>query len=197
MDFNFEHLTWNEINAELLFRFLVNLTALLILVRGLYYPRYRKSEFFLTFGAFNLIIFLVTYLLNKVEMTTGAAFGLFAVFSILRYRTEGISTRDMTYLFLAIALGLITAVSKGNWAELLLFTAILLVLTGVLESRLLIKREASKTIHYDTLTGIKPEEKTLLIEDLRQRTGLNVHRVDIHSIDLLKDSCSLTVYYYE
>lgn len=192
-----EILTWNEINPDLGFRFLVNLFAVFVLVRLLYFPRYRKTEFFLTFGAFNLIIFLVAYLLNKVEMTTGAAFGLFAVFSILRYRTEGISARDMTYLFLSIAIGLITAVSKGNWIELILFCLLLLTITFILESRLLAKRECAKSIHYDTLSGIKPEENAKLIEDLKNRTGLQIHRVEIHTIDFLKDSCSLTVYYYE
>lgn len=197
MYYTADQFTWNEINPELGFRFLVNVIAFFVLVRGLYFPRYRKTEFFLTFGAFNVIIFLVAYLLNKVEMTTGAAFGLFAVFSILRYRTEGISARDMTYLFLCIALGLITAVSKGNWIEHVLFCAILLLITFLLESRLLARREVSKTIHYDTLLGIKPEENGQLLEDLRKRTGLQIHRVDIHSIDFLKDSCNLTVYYYE
>jgi hypothetical protein len=190
-------LTWDELNAALAVRFFINLLAVTILVRGIYFKNYKRTELFLTFFAFNCIIFLVSHLLNKVEMTTGAAFGLFAVFSILRYRTEGISARDMTYLFLSIAIGLITAVSKGNWIEQSVFCVALLLLTYLLESNLLIKREQSKQVVYDNLQGIHPGDQTRLLEDLKKRTGLNIHRLEINEIDLLKDYCTITIFYYE
>ena len=190
-------LTWDELNAALAVRFFINLLAVTILVRGIYFRNYKRTELFLTFFAFNCIIFLVSYLLNKVEMTTGAAFGLFAVFSILRYRTEGISARDMTYLFLSIAIGLITAVSKGNWIEQSVFCVVLLLLTYILESNILIKREQSKEVVYDNLQGIHPGDQTRLLEDLKKRTGLNIHRLEIKEIDLLKDYCTITIFYYE
>lgn len=189
--------TWNELTPALGWRFLINLAAVFILVRFIYYTHYKKTELFLTFIAFNVIIFLVAYLLNKVEMTTGAAFGLFAVFSILRYRTEGISARDMTYLFLSIAIGLLTAVSKGNAFEWISFCGLLLVITFLLESNLLVRRESSKVIHYDTLQGILPHQQAQLLEDLRTRTGLAITRFEINHIDFIKDSCTLTIYYYE
>ena len=96
-------------------RLSVDLVSVFILIRFIYLPVQRNRELVFTLFLFNLIIFLITYLLNKVELSMGAAFGLFAVFSMLRYRTEGISIKDMTYLFMVIAMGLITAVSKGDW----------------------------------------------------------------------------------
>ena len=98
-------LGFNVINSELLSRYVLNLMLAVFLIRGLYYTNYKRIDLFLTFFSFNNIIFFVSYMLNKVELSTGAAFGLFAVFSILRYRTEGISAKDMTYLFLNIAIG--------------------------------------------------------------------------------------------
>jgi hypothetical protein len=130
-------------------------------------------------------------------MSMGAAFGLFAVFSMLRYRTENISAKDMTYLFFAIALGLITAISKGNWDDLAIMCVILLGLTALLESGILMKKENTKMITYEKIHLIIPERREELIQDLRERTGLNIHRVDIQEIDFLKDASQITIFYYE
>lgn len=127
----------------------------------------------------------------------GAAFGLFAVFSMLRYRTEGISAKDMTYLFIVIAIGLITAISKGSWDDLSIMALILLLLTALLEGNTLMKKELTKTVIYDKINLITPERRTELIDDLKLRTGLNVHRVDVHDYDFLKDASHLTIFYYE
>ncbi len=121
---------FEKLNAKFWTRISIDLVSVFILIRFIYYPIYKNREFFFTFFIFNLIIFLITFLLNKVEMSMGAAFGLFAVFSMLRYRTEGISMKDMTYLFLVIAMGLITAVSKGNWDELSLLNLIIILFTS-------------------------------------------------------------------
>lgn len=188
---------WIEINSLLLLRYLINILAVLVLIRGIYYPRYRRTDLFLTFFAFNSIIFLVSYLLNKVEMSTGAAFGLFAVFSILRYRTEGLSARDMTYLFLSIAIGLILAVSKGSPVEWGVFATVLILITFILEGNIFMKRESSKLINYDSLQHIRPEQEAELLNNLRLRTGLDIHRIEIGEIDYLKDCCKITLYYYE
>ena len=130
-------------------------------------------------------------------MSMGAAFGLFAVFSMLRYRTEGISMKDMTYLFLVIAMGLITAVSKGNWDELSLLNLIIIVFTYLLESNVLLKKEASKTIQYENIEMIKPEFKEQLIADLESRTGIKINRISITKVDFLKDTAVIRIYYYE
>ena len=188
---------FDKVSIKFLSRFLVNIVSVFILIRFIYYRHYHRTDLFLTFFGFNVIIFLITYLLNKVEMSMGAAFGLFAVFSMLRYRTEGISAKDMTYLFIVIALGLITAISKGSWDDLSIMSLILLSLTALLEGGWFLKKEFSKIIFYDKINLIPLDKRKELIEDLSIRTGLNINRVDIKEIDFLKDSALLTVYYYE
>jgi len=178
-------------------RLLLDLLTILVLVRFIYYRVYKNEEFFFTFLVFNLIIFLITYLLNKVDMSLGAAFGLFAVFSMLKYRTEGISAREMTYLFVVISIGLISAVSKGTVLELLLINSLILGFVYLLESDLLMKRELQQIILYEDITLIKPEKEEQLIADLQQRTGLKIHRVSVGNIDFLKDTALIKVYYYE
>ncbi len=195
---NTETFQWfDKVSIKFLSRFLVNIVSVFILIRFIYYRHYHRTDLFLTFFGFNVIIFLITYLLNKVEMSMGAAFGLFAVFSMLRYRTEGISAKDMTYLFIVIALGLITAISKGSWDDLSIMSLILLSLTALLEGGWFLKKEFSKIIFYDKINLIPLDKRAELIEDLSIRTGLNINRVDIKEIDFLKDSALLTVYYYE
>lgn len=188
---------FNKLSPKFFIRLGIDLVSVFILVRLIYFPIYKKREVLFTFFIFNLIIFLITYTLNKVEMSMGAAFGLFAVFSMLRYRTEGISIKDMTYLFLVIAMGLLTAVTKGNWDELGLLTGIILVFTYLLESNFLIKRELYKTIQYENIQMIKPENQQALLDDLRTRTGLAVHRFSIGKVSFLKDTAMIKIYYYD
>jgi len=127
----------------------------------------------------------------------GAAFGLFAVFSMLRYRTEGLSMKDMTYLFLVIALGLITAVGSGSWLEIGILNAIIILVTYALESNLLMKKEFSKIIQYENIELIRPEHKAALLLDLEARTGLKIIRISIDRIDFLRDTAQITVHYHE
>ncbi len=192
-----DQLQWfDKVSVKLLVRLVIDLLSLTALVRFIYYPNYRRADLFLTFFVFNLVIFMITYLLNKVEMSMGAAFGLFAVFSILRYRTEGISAKDMTYLFLSIAIGLISAISKGGWDDLAVFMIIILLTTFLLESGWLIRKEFSKNVNYENINLISPDKNSELLADLRTRTGLNIHRVEISEIDFLKDCAVMTIYYY-
>ena len=188
---------FEKLNVKFWTRIAIDLVSVFILIRFIYYPIYKNREFFFTFFIFNLIIFLITFLLNKVEMSMGAAFGLFAVFSMLRYRTEGISMKDMTYLFLAIAMGLITAVSKGNWDELSLLNLIIIAFTYLLESNLFLKKEASKIIQYENIEMIKPEFQAALIADLESRTGIKINRIAISKVDFLRDTAIIRIYYYE
>ncbi len=195
---NTEAFQWfDKVSFKFISRFLVDIAAVFLLIRFIYFRHYRRTDLFLTFFGFNIIIFLITYLLNKVEMSMGAAFGLFAVFSMLRYRTENISAKDMTYLFFSIALGLITAISKGSWDDLAIMCLILLTLTALLEGGWLIKKENTKVINYDKIQLITPEKREELLLDLKQRTGLNIHRVIIQEIDFLKDAAHITIFYYE
>ena len=188
---------FDKLSKKFFIRLSIDLVAVFILIRFIYYRIYKNNEFFFTFFIFNIIIFLITYLLNKVEMSMGAAFGLFAVFSMLRYRTEGISMKDMTYLFLVIAIGLISAVTKGNVDELLLLNFIIIGITYLLESNLLIKKEGSKLIQYENIEMIKPEYKQDLIKDLENRTGIKINRIAISKVDFLKDTALIRIYFYE
>src|ERR1700756_5381155 len=136
-----------KIASKIAFRLSIDLLTVFILVRYIYFPIYRHREFFFMFVIFNLIIFLVSFLLNKVELSMGAAFGLFAVFSMLRYRTENVSIKDMTYLFLSIAVGLVCAVTKIKGAPdqyeyvfLVGVNAVILLVTFLLESKIFLKK---------------------------------------------------------
>jgi hypothetical protein len=195
-DTNFYELRNDKLSDKFFVRLAINVGTVIILICLIYFPTYRKREFFFTFFVFNIIIFLITYLLNKVDMSLGAAFGLFAVFSMLRYRTEGISAKEMTYLFLVIAIGLLTAVSKGTFWELTVINLFILLFTYILEGNHILKKEYSKNIEYENIEMIKPENEKLLIEDLQRRTGLDIHRIAIGKIDFLKDTASVKAYYF-
>ena len=186
----------NKLPPKFFIRLGINLLSMFVLIRFIYFRFHKKKEFVFTFAIFNLIIFLITFLLNKVEMSLGAAFGLFAVFSMPRYRTEGITIKDMTYLFLAIAIGLITAIIKGGWDEIIVINLIILTFTYLLESNFFIRQEYSKIVHYERIELMPLEKRDELIADLQKRTGLKIHRVSITRIDFLRDSVLLTVYYH-
>jgi len=193
-----------KILSKFSFRFLIDIVSVFILIRLVYYRVYKRSDLFFTFFIFNVVIFLICFLLNKVELSMGAAFGLFAVFSMLRYRTEDISIKDMSYLFLVIAIGLIAAVTKikdtSDAYEYLFLGLINVVIIGVafiFETNLFFKKEAVQIVNYENIELIKKERHAELIEDIKLRTGLNVHRISIGKIDFLKDAAQIKIYYYE
>lgn len=193
-----------KMSSKIGFRLLIDLATVFVLVRYIYYPIYKHREFFFMFVIFNLIIFLISFLLNKVELSMGAAFGLFAVFSMLRYRTENISIKDMTYLFLTIAIGLVCAVTKIKGApdsfEYLFLAGVngvILIITYLLESRMFSKKEMIKTIVYENIDLIQSNRQEELLADIRLRTGINVHKVAIQKINFLKDSAEIKIYYYD
>ena len=188
---------FDKLSDKFFIRLLIDIVSMLVLVRLIYFRIYKKKDYLFTFFLFNIIIFIITYLLNKVDMSMGAAFGLFAVFSMLRYRTEGITTKDMTYLFIVIAIGLICAVSKATYFELGVINLILIGFTYALDGNWLVRNEMIKTVQYENIDLIRPENYQLLLEDLRKRTGLNIHRASINKIDFLKDIAVVKVYYYE
>jgi hypothetical protein len=192
--FNFDI---TSLSGKFYARLAINIISILILIRLIHYPSYRNIELYFTFFIFNFIIFLLAYLLNTVEMGIGAAFGLFAVFSMLRYRTENISAKDMTYLFIAIAIGLITAISKSSAIELTILNGLILFVTFIVEGNIFLKKEFSKSVQYENIEMINQENHDALIHDLRKRTGLNIHRITIGKVDFLKDSAIIKFYYYE
>lgn len=192
---NFE--MFDKLSDKFFWRLLIDVISMVVLVRFIYFRNYRKKDYLFTFFLFNIIIFIITYMLNKVDMSMGAAFGLFAVFSMLRYRTEGISTKDMTYLFIVIAMGLITAVSKGTYFELIVIDFIIIAFTYALDGNWLVRNEMAKNIIYENIEMIRPEHHEQLMEDLRKRTGLDIHRFSVNRVDFLKDVANIKIYYYE
>ncbi|MES2567795.1 MAG: DUF4956 domain-containing protein [Bacteroidota bacterium] len=195
---------FTKISSKMLIRILVDLVTVFVLIRFIYFPIYKNKEFFFMFAIFNLIIFLVSFLLNKVDLSMGAAFGLFAVFSMLRYRTDNISIKDMTYLFLCIAVGLVSAVTKIKGAsdfEEYMFLGVvnftILLVTYVLESKMISRKEQTNTIVYENIELIQSNRQDELLADIRLRTGINVHRVSVQKINFLKDSAQLKIYFYD
>jgi hypothetical protein len=183
---------WNTFGPRLL----IDLLALLLLVRGVYHRVYQRSDLFLTFFALNLVVFLIALVLSGVEMTMGAAFGLFAVFSLVRYRTEGLSARDMTYLFLVIALGLLVAIAPGGVAASALIATLIVAMTFALEAGVLAPRELAQTVTYDRVSLVHARARDELLTDLRQRLGLDVRRVDVLSVDFVRDCAELMIYHH-
>lgn len=185
-----------EITDKFFWCLAMNLVSIALIILLIYYPNYRKMEFIFTFIMFNIVIFLLTFVLNEVKISMGAAFGLFAVFSMLRYRTEGISMKDMTYLFIFIGIGLISAIQL-DYDELAIINGIIIIITFIMDGRYIIKREFSKLVQYENIELIKPENQNLLLEDLKKRTGLNIHRLTINKVDFLRDTAIIRIYYFE
>lgn len=185
-------------------RLVIDLIAIFILTQFIYYQNYKNRELFFTFYIFNIVIFLISYLLNKIDLSMGAAFGLFAVFSMLRYRTEDISIKDMTYLFLVIAFGLVSSVTKIKGATdtyehifLAGINGVILLITFLLESKHVMKKESSKVIIYENIELIKNGRELEMLNDMKLRTGIEIHRFIIQRIDFLRDTALVKIYYYE
>ncbi len=185
-----------SINDTFLLSLAVDVLTVLLIIIIIYYPNYKKLDTVFSFIIFNVVIFLITFALNKVKISMGAAFGLFAVFSMLRYRTEGIDMKDMTYLFVFIAIGLISGIEL-DIDVLLVVCGIIFFMILILESRRILKRETYQVIEYERIDLIKPEMRTELIKDLSERTGLKIHRVSIYNLNYLKDTALIKAYYYE
>lgn len=182
-------------------RFLINVIAVLILVRLIYLKRHQNRDFMFTLILFNCVNFLICFLLSGANLGIGFAFGLFAIFSIMRYRTVTVPVKEMGYLFICIAMGLINslATTQDHYIVLLLANASILVLP------LLIDRpgptitdeiiQLTQDIIYERIDLIKPERRNEMIEDLRHRTGLAIDKVEIISIDLMQDVATVKAYY--
>lgn len=176
--------------------FVINLAIIIIIVRFIYYPRQRSKDYVFTFFAFNTIIFFVMNLLNDSNISLGAGFGLFAIFSILRYRTDTIPIREMTYLFVVTALPVINSVLLGldDYSKFLVTNIAVIVVLFILETGWGFKYEIRKTIQYERIDMIRPDKWSELIEDLEERTGLPINRIEIGSFNFLRDSARITIY---
>lgn len=179
--------------------FAINLAIAVLIVRGIYYPFKQDKNYVFTFVAFNTVIFFVMVFLASTELSVGVGFGLFAIFSVLRYRTSTMSTREMTYLFIVIALPVMNSIlmRSGAWQQLLAVNAAIMAVLYVLEHEWGFHYESAKHIRYDRIELVTPENHMALLTDLRQRTGLPINRVEVGSINFLNDTAELTIYYDE
>lgn len=177
----------------------INLASALVLVLGIYYRKSPKREYVFSYLAFNVVIYSVMALLTRAELSVGVGFGLFAIFSVLRYRTEETSFREMTYLFVVIALPVVNAVlvPAGDVALATVCNASVLTLVFLIEQSWGLRFEAQQAVRYERLELIVPARRRELLEDLRLRTGLPVIAVHVRRIDLLTDVADLLVTYRE
>jgi hypothetical protein len=183
--------------AEFGFRFALNAFVIFLLVRIIYYPRHRNKDFLFSFFLFNIINFIICYLLSSATIKIGFAFGLFAIFSIIRYRSVSVPIREMAYLLTSVTIGILNALSNLDTGlpELLISNGVLLLLTFVLDRKVTLPHENSQMVIYEKIELIKPENRNQLIEDLKLRTGLPIHRIEIGRIDLMRDSAKIRIFY--
>ena len=191
--------SWIDVEdfVKLLMRLGLNLLFTLCVVSLVYVRRHGKTEYVFTFFMFNIITFSVCFLLRKINIELGFALGLFAVFGILRYRTEPIRTRDLTYMFVVIGIAILNALvnKKVSIAELVLVNSCIVLMTVGLEYLPWLQRDRQQVVIYDNMELVRQPDRTALMGDLKTRTGFDVHRVRVDRIDLLRDTAQLTIYY--
>lgn len=182
---------------DTLANFALNLLIVLVIVRGIYYPQQRDKHYVFTFFTFNTIIFFVMGLLNDSDISVGVGFGLFAIFSILRYRTDAIPIREMTYLFVLIALPVLNSILLENqtYGEFAVVNGAIIGVLYMLEAEWGFQYETRKHITYERIEMIRPENWPQLMADLRERTGLPISRVEIGRINFVRDTAEINIYY--
>lgn len=198
--------------GELGIRFALNLLVCWLLVHFFYYKKSRRRDYYFTFIVFSSAMLTLLYIMGNVEVGVGLTLGLFAIFGVIRYRTETVPIREMTYLFIIIALAAVNGLAPlyhvvdlssaphyvlgwGNVGVMALVNCLMLLLVWVLESESLVKHVTTKLVQYDRIELIVPEKREELIADLEKRLGVKVENVEIGHVDFLKDSAMIKVYY--
>ncbi len=181
---------------DMVIRFLFNLIVVFGLTRFLYYPRGRRRDYLFVFIIISISIFLMVNLLGALKIKVGFALGLFAIFGIIRYRTEQMPVREMSYLFVIISLSVINGLSQNLSAgQTVAANALLLAAIWVTEQEFGLKDVRTKLIAYDDVSKIRPEQRKELIADLRERTGLNITRAEVGHIDFIRDMAMVRIFY--
>lgn len=183
---------------SLILRLAINMAFITILIRFHYYKKTKRKDYLFTYYLIGTITFFLCFGLKKLDIDTGMGLGLFAIFGIIRYRTDPIEIREMTYLFMIIGLSVVNALgsNKLSIAELALINVFMVILTFILEFVWLMKHETRKTITYERIDLILPEKSQEMKNDLEKRTGLSLNRFEIGKIDFLNDTAQVRVYYY-
>jgi hypothetical protein len=184
---------------KLLIKGAFNLGIVILIVRYIYYPVTKNKDYLFTYLLISLTVFLLCILLDSVKLQLGFALGLFAIFGIIRYRTDPIPIKEMTYLFLVIGISVVNALAnkKISYAELVFANFLIVFVTYGMEKIWLLRHESRKNIIYEKIELIKPERREELIEDLKERTGIDIIRVEIRRIDFLRDVANVRIFYYE
>jgi hypothetical protein len=182
----------------LLIRLAVNMTILTILIRYLYYPKTQRKDYLFTYYLIGTITFFLCFGLKKLDIDTGMGLGLFAIFGIIRYRTDAIEIKEMTYLFLIIGISVVNSLASNQISitEVAIINGSVILLTFILEKVWLIKHETRKTINYERIDLIVPDKYQEMKDDLEKRTGIVVNRFEIGKIDFLTDTAQVRIYYF-
>ncbi len=181
---------------DMLIRFAFNCAFVIGIIHLLYFRRSRRADYYFTFALISISIFMMIYLLGSVKIKVGFALGLFAIFGIIRYRTESMPVREMTYLFVIIAMSVINALAvTTDWYTLTAVNLLFVVSCALAEQTHKMKHTACKFVKYDRIELITPDKEEELKADLQKRLGLKVERVDVGSVNFLKDMALLKVYY--
>ena len=184
---------------KLIVKTVFNLIIITVIIRYIYYPVTKNKDYLFTYFLISMTVFLLCVLLDSVKLQLGFALGLFAIFGIIRYRTDPIAIKEMTYLFLVIGISVVNALSnkKISYAELVFANLMIVFLTYGMEKIWLLRHQSRKNITYEKIELIVPEKREELIADLKARTGIDVIRVEIRRIDFLRDTANLRIFYYE
>lgn len=183
--------------SELLVRFSLNTALIFIVVHYMYAKNSQRKDFYFSYLAIGVIVFFLSSLLNNVKLELGFALGLFAIFGIIRYRTDAIPIKEMTYLFVVIGISVINALSnkKVSYAELMFTNSAIVFGLWILEKRLMLKQEQSVKLIYEKIENIHKDSDETLLADLKARTGINIKRYEIKKIDFLKDIAIIILYF--
>lgn len=184
---------------KMLFRFIINFSFLTLIIRLIYYPMAKRKDYVFTYYLISAIVFFLCFTLKKHELDIGMALGLFAVFGIIRYRTDAIPIKEMTYLFVVIGVSVVNSLAnkKMSYAEIIGANALIIFILVAVEKYWALKQEESKSIVYENIENIKPENYKFLKEDLEHRTGLSINKVTIGNVDFLKDTAEVTIFYFK
>lgn len=182
----------------LLLRLTVNMIFLTVLIRYLYYPKTKRKDYLFTYYLIGTITFFLCFGLKKLDIDTGMGLGLFAIFGIIRYRTDAIEIKEMTYLFLIIGVSVVNSLASNNIsiAEMAIINVTVVLLTYGLENLWLVKHETRKTINYERIDLIVPEKYEIMKADIEKRTGITLNRFEIGKIDFLTDTAQVRIFYY-
>jgi hypothetical protein len=195
-DLNFQLFSNDAI--VLLVRLAVNMTFLTILILYLYYPKTKRKDYLFTYYLIGTITFFLCFGLKKLDIDTGMGLGLFAIFGIIRYRTDAIEIKEMTYLFLIIGISVVNSLASNqiSLAEMAIINLTVIFLTYGLENLWLVKHETRKTVNYERIDLIVPDKYEEMKEDLEKRTGLILNRFEVGKIDFLSDTAQVRIFYY-